>query len=594
MDQSAQDSASQLLQEYTRFFETMMTAGLAGLAKVADTDQGGDDAVIDEGLAASEAPLSASVDLEKLIQAQLSYLQKQSDLWQSVSRAMLGEPADTVIMEAQHDRRFKHRDWSENPFYSFIKQSYLLNSNLLHDTIDSMVLDVSEQSEALKFFARQYSNALSPTNTLFGNPEVYRQTCDSQGENLKAGMGNLLRDLQQSPQPGLRMTQTDESAFAVGENLAMTPGSVVYQNDIMQLIQYAPTTTKVFQTPVLITPPYINKYYVLDLDEKKSLVRWLVSKGFTVFMISWVNPDEELAHKGFGDYVLQGPVEALDVVAKITGIKKAHLMGYCVGGTLSSLAAAYLKAQGKESLATLTLLTTLLDFSNPGEVGHYLSESSWAVLKQRVQAQGYMDGRTLAMGFSLLRENQLFWPSFINNYLKGETPEAFDILYWNGDSTHIPAANYIEYVDNTYRHNRLREAGSFVIQDTPIDLSKIEVPVYFLATRSDHIVLWDASYKGTQLVSGEIRFVLAGSGHLAGVINPDGSDKYGYCTNPQLPHYAEEWLEGAQEHEGSWWTDWFDWAQKQADKQVMARRVGSKKQFPVLEAAPGSYVKRRI
>lgn len=592
MPQTTQETAAQLLQEYTNLFESMMTAGLAGAKTFVEHAQSESMSTKDQDK--SEDAKTATVDLEKLLETQLAYLQKQSDLWQATSRAMLGEPAEVVVTEDPNDRRFRHQDWSENPLYSYIKQSYLLNQNLLFDTIDSMTFEASEQSEALKFFARQYTNALSPTNTLFGNPEVYRQTFDSHGQNLKAGMENLLKDLQHSPQQAFRMTQTDESAFSVGGNLAMTSGGVVYQNDIMQLIQYKATTPKVCQTPILITPPYINKYYVLDLDEKKSLVRWLVSKGFTVFMISWINPDESLADKGFADYVMQGPVEALDIIAAITGSPKVHLMGYCVGGTLSSLAAAYLKAHGRDNLASLTLLTTLLDFSKPGEVGHYLSESSWALLKQRVLAQGYMDGRTLAMGFSLLRENQLFWPNFINNYLKGESPEAFDILYWNGDSTHIPAANYIEYVENTYRHNHLKDRGSYAIQGTPIDLSLIDVPIYFLATRSDHIVLWDAAYKGVQLVGGEVRFVLAGSGHLAGVINPDGSDKYGYCTNVALPPYAEQWLEGAESHEGSWWADWFDWAQKSGDKQVTARRVGSKKLFPVIEEAPGSYVKRRI
>ena len=654
------------------------------------------------------------VDVAKLMQSQLGYLQKQAELWQATSQAMSGEEAPTIVSESQNDRRFADKDWSESPLYSFIKQSYLLNSRLLTDTLDSMEFEEQEQSEKLKFFTRQYINALSPTNTLLGNPEVYRKTLDSKGQNLQAGMENLIRDWQQSPQQGLKMTQTDESAFKVGENLATTPGSVIYQNDIMQLIQYAPATKKVFETPILITPPYINKYYVLDLDEKKSLVRWLVNKGFTVFMISWVNPDVSLAHKSFGDYVMQGPVEALNVIREITATEKAHLMGYCVGGTLASMTAALLKAQGRDCLesltllttlldfskpgevghylsesswaslkqqvqtqgfmdgrtlamgfsllrenqlfwpnfiknylkgespeafdilywnsdsthitaanyveyiettylhnrlkepdvisrrngrdclASLTLLTTLLDFSKPGEVGHYLSESSWASLKQQVQTQGFMDGRTLAMGFSLLRENQLFWPNFIKNYLKGESPEAFDILYWNSDSTHITAANYVEYIETTYLHNRLKEPGGFAINGTPIDLSAIDVPVYFLAAQSDHIVLWDAAYQGAQLLTAPSRFVLAGSGHLAGVINPEHSGKYGYRTNDDLTQPAQQWLEGADEHDDSWWPDWFAWSQADADKNVMARKVGSKAGYSVLEAAPGSYVQRRI
>jgi polyhydroxyalkanoate synthase len=583
MAQSSQGNAAELLQEYTRLFETMMTACFTP----------GNESAASKNAKAQE---HACVDVEKLLQTQLNYLNKQSQLWQAVSQAMLDEQktAEPVVVEAPDDRRFSDSEWQENPFYSFIKQSYLLNSNLLCETLDSMRFEEPAQREQLKFFTRQYINALSPTNTLLGNPEVYRKTLDSQGQNLQSGFQNLLRDWQQSPQQGLKITQTDESVFKVGENLATTPGKVVYQNEIMQLIQYEPATEKVFSRPILITPPYINKFYVLDLDEKKSLVRWLVNQGFTVFMISWVNPDARLAHKNFGDYVMQGPVEALNVVRSITRVEKTHLIGYCVGGTLASIAAALLKEQGRDCLASLTLLTTLLDFSKPGEVGHYLSEASWPLLREQVQAQGYMDGRTLAMGFSLLRENQLFWPYFINNYLKGEEPQPFDILYWNSDSTHIPAANYVEYIESTYLKNLLREPGAFSVNGTPIDLGVIDVPVYFLATQTDHIVLWDAAYRSSQLISAPSRFVLAGSGHLAGVINPENSGKYGFWTNAGKPETAAEWFEGAEQQQDSWWPDWFAWARAESGRLVNAREVGNKPGFPALEDAPGNYVRRRI
>lgn len=585
MTEPMQDGAAQLLQEYTRLFEKMMTGSF--------TDDSA--SAVQSGAEQVSALGNTRVDVEKLMQGQLTYLKKQTALWQAASQAMLSDQAlQPVIEEAANDRRFSDSEWQENPLYSYIKQSYLLNTNLLSDTLDSMDFEEQSQSEQLKFFARQYINALSPTNTLVGNPEVYRKTLDSQGQNLQSGLHNLLKDWQQSPQSGLKMTQTDESAFEVGENLATTPGSVVYQNEIMQLIQYEPATDKVYAKPILITPPYINKFYVLDLDEEKSLVRWLVNKGFTVFMISWINPDTSLAHKSFSDYVMQGPIEALNVVLNITGTNKAHLMGYCVGGTLASISAALLKAQGRDCLASLTLLTTLLDFSKPGEVGHYLSKASWPMLKQQVETQGYMDGRTLAMGFSLLRENQLFWPYFINNYLKGESPQAFDILYWNSDSTHIPAANYVEYIENTYLYNRLKEPGGFCINGTPIDLSSIDVPVYCLATKSDHIVLWDAAYQSAQLINSPVRFVLAGSGHLAGVINPENSGKYGYWTNEEISGNSEDWFAAAEQHEDSWWPDWFNWAQAESGRAVKARAVGVKKAFPVLETAPGSYVRKRV
>ncbi|OEY65694.1 PHA/PHB synthase family protein [Marinobacter sp. X15-166B] len=581
------DYTQRLFQQYSRFMNELITSG----GTPADSDSAGQPTP--SGLT------DARIDTDKLIRHQFAYLGKQLELWQSMGRAMHGGASEPVVSEDKGDRRFGDEDWSTNPLFSFIKQSYLLNSRLLTDMLDSVEFKDDSQSDKLKFLLRQYINAVSPSNTLLANPEVYRTALETNGESVHKGLTNLFSDLQQSSRSALKLTQTDESGFVVGETLATTPGSVVYQNEIMQLIQYAPTTKQVYATPLLITPPYINKYYVMDLDEKKSLVRWLVGKGFTVFMISWVNPGAELAHKSFSDYVTQGPVEALEVVRDITGEDKVSLVGYCVGGTISSLTAALLKAQGKDHLASLTLLTTLLDFSNPGEVGHFLSESTWPRLKQEVQNTGYMDGRSVALGFNLLRENQLFWPYVINNYLKGKTPQAFDILYWNSDNTHIPATNYIEYLENTYLHNRLIEPGAVEIDGTPIDVSSIDVPVYVLATRADHIVLWEAAYQSMQaLSSAPIRFVLAESGHLAGVINPEKGGKYGHRTNPDTTGSAAAWFAAADEQTGSWWPDWFAWAQQHfapsSADMTSARQVGNTADYPELEPAPGSYVRKRV
>ncbi len=534
------------------------------------------------------------VDTAKLVTEQMAFMEQQVELWQRATKAMLGEKVETVVTEARSDRRFQDDDWSDNPVYSYLKQAYLLNSQMLESMVGTLKFTDPRAAEQVKFYTRQYINSVSPTNNVLTNPEVCREILETKGENLVKGVENFMRDLEQSPVEAFKITQTDADAFTLGENLATNPGKVVFQNDLIQLIHYTPATEQVYQRPVLITPPFINKYYILDLDEKKSLVRWLVEQGHAVFVISWVNPDAELAEKDFGNYMKEGPIAALDTVQAITGADKVNMVGWCVGGTLLATAAAYLRAQGDERINSLTFLTTLLDFAEPGEVGNYLSEQTLPLIEQNADMRGVFDGRILGLSFSMLRENNLFWSYFINNYLKGKDPAAFDILYWNSDATNIPAAAFKQYIRNTYWDNKLREPGGMEIDGVAIDLGKIDVPTYFLSTLADHIVLWQGSYKGTQLLSGPTRFVLAGSGHLAGVINPVEGGKYPHWVSDELPETAETWFEGAQQHEGSWWPNWEQWLAPMSGEQVKAKQPGKSKKFPAVENAPGSYAKVRL
>ena len=463
----------------------------------------------------------------------------------------------------------------------------------MQEMVDSLHFDDPKAEEQIKFYTRQYINSVSPTNNALTNPEVCRDILESKGENLIKGLQNFIKDLQQSPEAALRVSQTDVDAFTLGENLAYTPGDVIYQNDLIQLIQYKATTKKVNEVPLLFIPPFINKFYVLDMDEQKSLIKWSVSQGHTVFVISWVNPDTTLSHKGFNDYMHEGPIAALDVIEQVTKSSKVNVVGYCIGGTLLATTQSYLFAKGDNRINSLTFLTTLLDFEEPGEIGVYLSDQMLPFLKKDIHEKGVLDGRVLGLAFSMLRENSLFWSYFVNNYLKGKDPAPFDILYWNSDSSNLPAQTFDFYMTNTYQENNLIKDGAVEIDGVPIELSKITTPSYFLATIADHIVLWKSSYQGAKIFSGPTRFVLAGSGHLAGVINSVDHGKYPHWVNDELPDSAEHWFEGATQKEGSWWTDWNNWILPQSGNQVNARKQGSKK-FMSIEAAPGSYVKKRI
>ena len=587
MESSQQNEVIDFLEQYSEVFNTMVKQVLT------DSDKENLNSMMDSEKLSQLLSKGVKVDTAMLFNKQISFMNQQAELWQNATKALLGTKVDPVVSEERSDRRFNDSEWSENPVYNYLKQSYLLNSNMMQEMVDSLHFEDPKAEEQIKFYTRQYINSVSPTNNALTNPEVCRDILESKGENLIKGLQNFMQDLQQSPAEALKISQTDTDAFTLGENLACTPGDVIYQNDLIQLIQYKATTKKVNEVPLLFIPPFINKYYVLDMDEQKSLIKWAVDQGHTVFVISWVNPDATLSQKDFSDYMKEGPIAALDVIEQVTKSSKVNVVGYCIGGTLLATTQSYLLAKGDTRINSLTFLTTLLDFEEPGEIGVYLSEQMLPFLKKNIKEKGILDGRVLGLAFSMLRENSLFWSYFVNNYLKGKDPAPFDILYWNSDSSNLPAETFDFYMTNTYQENNLIKDGGVEVDGVAIELSKIDTPSYFLATIADHIVLWKASYQGTKALSGPTRFVLAGSGHLAGVINSVDHGKYPHWVNDELSDSAEHWFEGATKKEGSWWTDWQNWVLPQSGKQVTARKQGSKK-YTSIEAAPGSYVKKRI
>lgn len=530
------------------------------------------------------------IDASKVFNQQVQYMQKQADLWQKASRAMMGEEAAPTQSANKKDRRFAHQDWEQNPVFNYIKESYLINVDMITNMVGAIEFSSQKEADQAKFFTRQYVNSLSPSNFVLTNPEVCEEILKTEGQSILKGMKAYLEDLEQSPLEAFKMRQSDSESFKLGENLANTPGKVVYRNELIELLHYEPKTKTCHETPVLVTPPFINKYYVMDLAQDKSLVGGLLDSGYSVFMISWVNPDAELANNDFFDYMRKGPVAAIDVVKEITGKDKVNLTGFCVGGTLAAITTAYLQGKGDESVNSLTLLTTLLDFSQPGEVGNYFSEDMLGMIEKSADIKGVFDGRIIAMSFSLLRENSLFWSFFVDNYLKGKDPAPFDILYWNSDSTNIPASCFKQYLRLTYWENQVREGGAIEIDGITIDMANISVPTYFLSTVADHIVLWQGAYEGTKLVSGNSRFVLGGSGHIAGVINPTKGGKYPHWTNDNLPNTADEWFAGATQQEGSWWVDWHKWLKPQSGKRVKPPLPGACENLPPLDDAPGQYV----
>jgi polyhydroxyalkanoate synthase len=443
-----------------------------------------------------------------------------------------------------------------------------------------------------QFYTRQFVNALSPTNFALTNPAVIAAAIETRGENLINGLRNLLEDLERGG-GRLSLKMADHKAFKFGENIASSPGKVVFQNDLMQLLQYAPSTPKVHRRPLLIVPPWINKFYILDLKPKNSFIKWCTDQGHTVFVISWVNPGAELAEKSFSDYLLAGPLAALDAVERATGEAIANVIGYCIGGTLTACALAYMAATDDRRVASATLFTSLLDFTDIGDISVFLDDAQLQLADEHMDRLGYLEGRHMADAFNLLRENDLIWFFVINNYLMGREPAAFDLLYWNSDSTCMPANMHSFYLRNMYHRNVLKDAGGIKLAEVPIDLRKIEVPVYFLSTREDHIAPWRATYAGTQLVSGPVRFVLGASGHIAGVINPPSADKYGYWTGGTLPADPESWLNGATYHRGSWWIDWRKWIARYGGGRVPARQPGDG-ELAAIEDAPGSYVQVRV
>lgn len=531
---------------------------------------------------------------DKLIDDQMDLLKQQQALFQNTVLRLMGKEVEPVVEPEKGDKRFKNAEWEANPFFDYLKQLYLIQGNTLKKMIDDTDGLSDNARRKVEYLIRQYTNAMAPSNFAGLNPDVINKTLETGGANLAHGIEQLTEDLEASANGALNVAMTDTSAFQVGVNVATTPGKVVYQNELMQLIQYSPTTEEVFKRPLLVIPPFINKYYIMDLRENNSLLRWLVGQGHTVFVISWVNPGPSLRDKGFDNYLLEGPVEALNVIEQITGEKDVNAIGYCLGGTLLSATLSYLKKKRKERIKSATFLATLIDFSMPGEIGVFINETTIAGLEKQMDMLGYYDGRQMSFSFNTLRENDLFWSFFVNNYLKGERPAAFDLLYWNTDSTNLPARMHSYYLRNMYLNNLLREKNALEVDGVKIDLSAVKVPTYFLSTSQDHIALWKASYEGAKVLGGKPRFVLGGSGHIAGVINPPAADKYNYWTNDALPDDSDEWFQGAESHRGSWWPDWEAWIQEQGGAERVPAREPGDGPLAAIEDAPGSYVRMRI
>jgi len=488
---------------------------------------------------------------------------------------------------AKGDKRFKDDAWHEQPYYDLLKQSYLLGSRQLHDFVDRAQVDDRTKLQ-LRFYARQYIDAMSPSNFPATNPEVIRKAIETRSASLTDGMRNLIEDIQKG-----RITRVDESAFEVGRNLAVTPGSVVFENELIQLIQYSPQSDEVEKTPLLIVPPCINKYYVMDLGTGNSLVEYAVAQGHQVFLISWRSAVPETGHLTWDNYLEMGPLRAVDVVLDITGAERTHALGFCVGGTILSCAAAVLAARQQDRLSTVTLLTTMLDFSDTGEIGLLIDKASVALREAAIGKGGILPGKELAFTFGTLRANDLIWRYVVDNYLKGATPDAFDLLYWDSDSVSLPGPMYCWYTRNTYLENNIKDRGKTTQCGVPVDLSKIEAPVYHLASREDHIVPWKTAYRSKDLIGGNSRFVLAASGHIAGVINPPSRNKRSHWLNDELASEPQSWFEGAQEKPGSWWPDWDAWMKSHSNGTVRAPAQQGNAHYHAIEPAPGRYVKEK-
>jgi polyhydroxyalkanoate synthase subunit PhaC len=525
----------------------------------------------------------------KMMQAQIGFWRDYLTLWQNTAKHMVGIPTEEVINAPSSDRRFRDHAWHDNEVFDFIKQSYLLSARYVQDVVKQAEGLDPKTAAKVDFYSRQFIDAMSPSNFVLTNPEVLRKTVETGGENLLRGLNNLLTDLERG-KGKRRIKMTDMEAFKLGENIAVSPGKVVFQNDLMQLIQYTPTTPQVLKRPLLIAPPWINKFYILDLRPKNSFVRWAVGQGHTVFVISWVNPDAQLAEKGFEDYMREGYLAALDAIEKATGEREVNAIGYCLGGTLLGSTLAYMAAKGDDRIKTATFFVTMLDFAEAGELGVFIDEEQLRALEDKMNKRGYLEGSEMATTFNMLRANDLIWSFVVNNYLLGNEPFPFDLLYWNADSTRMPARMHSFYLRKMYQENLLAQPNAISLAGVPIDLRRIQVPAYFLSTREDHIAPWKSTYKGTQILSGPKRFVLAASGHIAGVVNPPEGGKYGHWVGTDLPPDPEAWLKGATEMAGSWWPDWQRWVVSHDKEMVGARKPGAGK-LKAIEDAPGSYVR---
>jgi polyhydroxyalkanoate synthase subunit PhaC len=584
------------IEAFSRNLARLIEEGGRALAAYLKPREGGrDDSELADEIAEVVKTLSQVAeywlaDPQRTVEVQVSLGKAYLDLWASAVKRLAGEAAPPVATPAPGDRRFNDPEWTQNQFFDFLKQAYLVTAQWADKLVGAADLNPHTKQKA-EFYVRQITNALSPTNFVLTNPELLRETFVSNADNLVRGMHMLAEDIERGG-GNLQIRQSDSSMFEVGRNLATTPGKVIFQNELMQLIQYSPSTETVLKRPLLIVPPWINKYYVLDLTPDKSFIKWCVDQGLTVFCISWANPDAHLAQKTFEDYVRQGPFAALDAIKEATGEDKVHAIGYCVGGTLLAVTLAAMAARHDKRIASATLFAAQVDFTYAGDLKVFVDEEQVKAIEHRMSERGYLDSRSMATVFNLLRSNDLLWPYVINNYLKGKSPFPFDLLYWNSDATRLPAANHSFYLRNCYLDNKLAK-GSMMLGNAPIDLKAVTVPIYNLATREDHIAPAKSVMFGSKLFGGDVRFVVSGSGHIAGVINPPMKKKYQYWTGPK-PRDAdvESWLAKAKEHPGSWWPDWLLWITRQSPTEVPARVPGDGALKPI-EDAPGRYVRVR-
>ena len=520
---------------------------------------------------------------EKAWEMQVSYWQEAMSLAQTQLSYWL--EGKSLPME---DRRFNSQEWLNNPFFNLMSHQYILASEHMNDLLEQLEYEDESVAKRIRFFSKQYLDALSPANFLHTNPQIMAETVESHGKNLLQGLHNLLSDVEKGTiQVNIKMT--DANAFKIGENIAITPGKVVFRNEMMELIQYTPTTAHVRSVPLLIVPPWINKYYILDLSPQNSLVRWLVSQGITVFIISWVNPDGRFADKGLYDYLEEGPRRAIQIIKKQLTVAKVNTLGFCIGGTLLSALLAYNKAHNDKSINSATFLATMIDFSDPGDLSVYIDEQQIQALEKEMAEKGYLPGKMMATSFNSLRANDLVWSFFIKNYLQGKNPAPFDILHWNSDSTNMPATMHSQYLRWMYLHNDLIKPGKICLNDTPIDISQITTPTFFLATEKDHIAPWKTTYNGFEMMKGPKRFLLGGSGHIAGIINPPSLSKYGYRSNLSTKLDADNWFAKTKQHQGSWWPEWIKWLNEYSGELITPQEWDKLIYKPLMDA-PGSYV----
>ncbi|MDC1310930.1 class I poly(R)-hydroxyalkanoic acid synthase [Burkholderiales bacterium] len=549
----------------------------------------------DHGIQKAFASLSEQLlsDPEKLSNSANKFWEQQIDLWQkwiTSDSTLIKKPESKK--DKKNDVRFRSELWN-TWLFDYVRNAYLLTAEHLQKTVNNIDSLDERTARKVKFFTKQYVDAMSPTNFATLNPDVLKATVDSGGKNLLSGLNNFLSDLEKG-KGELAIKMVDPDAFILGKDVAATAGKVIYENELMQLIQYQPTTKFTYEIPLLIIPPWINKYYILDLTPRNSFIKWAIDQGHTVFVISWINPDTSHADKTFDDYLMEGPLTALDVIEKRCNTKQTNLIGYCLGGTLTAVLLGWLKSgRQQKRVNSTTFFTSMIDFREPGELGVFVDPEGIDALEKRMATRGYLEASEMATTFNMLRSNDLIWSFVVNNYLLGKDPVPFDLLYWNSDATRMPAKMHSYYLRNMYIHNKLREPKGLTIAGRPIDLSRVTTPCYFISAKDDHIAPWKSTFSGAKLFGGKVRFVLGGSGHIAGIVNPPAANKYCYWSNDELTHDAETWLQNAKKYNGSWWNDWATWIEAQNSEKVPARKI-KRNETSKFEDAPGSYAKFRL